>query len=76
MVTLLITLCLAIERLLSRVIVALKALSVIMSQLESAFADNKGGLSEFLTSSVVSAEGSSPTPLDKGAKGTGHGVSP
>jgi hypothetical protein len=76
LLTLLVTLVVSLERLFNRIIGTLKVLSVILSQLESAFADDKGGLSEVLTSSVVSTERSlSPSP-DKGAEGANRGVSP
>lgn len=75
LITLIITLLVTLERLMSKVNIALQLCLRIVSQIESAFADT-GGFSEFLTSSVVSTERTSPTPLDKGAKGTDHGVSP
>lgn len=73
--TLVITLIVSFERLLSKVNVTLIMVSKILSQIDSAFAET-GGLSEFLTSSVVSTERTTPAPLDKGASGSGHGVSP
>lgn len=65
-ITALVTLIVSIERLLYRVNVTLVAITRVLSQIESAFADT-GDQSGRSTSSVVSTEGIPLTPLDKGS---------